>query len=161
MRKWVDAMSLAFRSDSFSRSLARSLPLQLFSPYHSPVQTPLLYLCLSHYSFLLSLALSPSHRIRSQAWREAQRERERCRALYQQVWLMWLSAVSQGESPWRQEVSLLCIAAFCATSCSLERTFHTHDWSCAHNVWTVCQKIVLAVASLQLLSKTIALCYCY
>lgn len=72
----------------------------------------------------------------------SERKRERRRALYQQVWLMGLSAVSQAESPWRQEVSLPCIAAFCATSCSLEHAFQRHDWSCGRNACAVCFKMV-------------------
>lgn len=79
-------MSLALRSNLSSPSLSfpvlpvpRFLPLQLLSPYHTPFHTPLLYLCLSRCSFLALLSLSPSHRIRSQAWRggwERKRERE-------------------------------------------------------------------------------------
>lgn len=72
----------------------------------------------------------------------AERKREGRGTLYQQVWLMGLSAVSQAESPWRQEVSLPCIAAFCATSCSLEHAFQRHDWSWAHNARAVCFKAV-------------------
>ncbi len=63
-----------------------------------------------------------------------EKTRESQRALYQQVCSMGLSAVSQEGSPWWQEVSLPCIAAFCATSCSLEHAFHRSDWSCAHNM---------------------------
>lgn len=149
-------MSLALRSNLSAPSLSfpvlpvpRFLPLQLLSPYHTPFHTPLLYLCLSRCSFLALLSLSPSHRIRSQAWRggsERKREGESQRALYQQVCLMGLSAVSQAGSPWWQEVSLPCIAAFCATSCSLEHAFHRPDWSCAHNMCVcVCVQRVIKI----------------